>query len=109
MTITPDTPLAEVAKIIPPDAASILLALPAPIIEQVLTLTRDCLFYWDKHDYAFDPIQFEGVVGALVATLAAVVTRIKNLEFENVVLQSRLLAAEAMNGGLDRGLGGSHG
>lgn len=96
--MTPDTPLPEVAHLLPQEAASWLSERDSFIQTSVLTQLRILVVFWESHGHVFDPIVYEGIINALVPSLAAMNDEILRLRRENERLRALVggLAASGM-------------
>lgn len=88
--MTPETPLPEVAHHLPAQAAEHLLAYDPIVQEATLKQVRDMVVFWETQRYIFDPVAYEGILMAVVATVAS-------LYHEGALLSSRAFAAETLN------------
>jgi hypothetical protein len=89
-----DTPLAEVAQLLPQEGAQALLRYPLIIQQNVLTNLRLILMTWEMVNVELDPIQFEAVVNSFVITMAASTSVMADAVQG---LSQRLSAAEFLN------------
>lgn len=105
--MNPDTPLPEVAQMLPKEAAQMLLPASQNVQGAVLRQLRALLVYWEQHHYVLDPVALEGIVTAFVASLTPLHMALEKDAIEIAQLKGRLLAAEILLGGLRRPGGGS--
>lgn len=75
--MTPDTPLTEVAQLLPSAAAALLLEASSDVQIKTLETVRSCFLYWESRGITLDPVQLEGFMGALVAAVAAMAVRLE--------------------------------
>lgn len=67
-----DTPLSEVALLLPVEGARILTERPVQVQILVLELLRDQIIYWESQHVVLDPVQFNAVVNGFVVTTTTV-------------------------------------
>lgn len=102
--MSPDTPLEEVARHLPPEAAEHLDGLHSEVQIQTLTLLRVVVSYWDANNYTFDPIAYEGMVNALVGSIAPLFDALRDLNEANSALAQRLASADLLIASMARTL-----
>lgn len=74
-----ETPLTEVAHMLPKEAAVVLMNLDVATQQLVLTLTRNVIVAWEQSGVDLDPITFSMVITPVVATLAGTITGTKRV------------------------------
>lgn len=67
----PDTPLPEVALLLPRSAAQVLLLAPLPVQESVLGMMRSMILSLERRGHTLDPIELEAVLNVYVGTITA--------------------------------------
>jgi hypothetical protein len=104
----PDTPLTEVAHHLPLDAALRLSKERGEIQTAVLAQIRTVVVFWETSRYVFDPVAYEGILDALVATLIPLYQTITAgraeavaLREETELLRSALMEARLLNDSLN--------
>ena len=70
-----NTPLTEVAALLSLESAQLLVEVDSDDQIRVLTLVRAAIGYWETAEISLDPIQFQGALNALVATVTPLVTQ----------------------------------
>lgn len=73
MTVTHETPLPDIARMLPTMAADALGKTSPGTQATVLELLRNTFVYWQSNGYTLDPVQFEGVVNSFIATMVPLV------------------------------------
>ena len=94
-----ETPLAEVAAMLPSSAATLLLASPSAVQEWALTNIRSCMTYWESDGYQLDPITMEGVLNAFVISLVGTLGALHDARLEIMALKSILRMFDPVDGG----------
>lgn len=92
-----ETPLHEVAQILPHAAAAILDGQDPILQEAVLTNLRTTLTFWEKNGYHLDPVTFEGVMVSFVVTLVPMHDQMWELAQSNARLRQ---AISVLKGGI---------
>lgn len=72
--MTPETPLPEVAQMLPPETAALLMNLHTEQQILILTLIRNVIVGWEQSGVDLDPITFSMVLTPVVATIAGTIT-----------------------------------
>lgn len=98
----PDTPLEEVAHHLPLQAAKHLVTVPDYIQNAVLRQVRVVVVYWETQRYVFDPVAYEGILDAFVATLVPLYTETVKLRQVNSELASKAAGQEILIEGMTR-------
>lgn len=103
-----DTPLDEVARHLPRNAAAQLLEQPPEVQTVVLKHTRSILVSWESQEHVrLDPIVSEILLNGLVPSLVPVYTELLQLWHANAVLHATLEGAvDVRNLGAEGALGG---
>jgi len=91
--VTPDTPLTEVARHLPREAATQLSDYEPDVQMAVLTQIRAMVVYWEKQ-HVFDPIAYEGLLNGLVPVLTLLYAELGRLRSENARLSALLAGAD---------------
>lgn len=65
--------LHEVARLLPQDAAVVMMALPEKAQTYMLQLITVTIDYWERMGVQLDPVQFEAIVTSVTATMAPIV------------------------------------
>ena len=68
-----NTSLPEVARMLPKEAADLLVDLSPPAQKLILTLVRNIIASWEGSGVVLDPITFSAVVTPVVATLLGMI------------------------------------
>ena len=92
-----ETPLHEVAQILPQTAAAILDGRDPLLQEAVLTNLRAILAFWEENGYHLDPVTFEGVMVSFVVTLIPMHEQMWELVQSNARLRQ---AISVLKGGI---------
>lgn len=69
-----DTPLAQVAHMLPPESAALLVNLDVRTQQLVLELSRNIIVAWEQSGVDLDPITFSMVITPVVATMGGMIT-----------------------------------
>ena len=70
--MTPETPLAEVARLLPTEAATLLMDQSPPVQKLAVELLKGQILYWESRGVLLDPLQFDVVVTGLVVYVITV-------------------------------------
>jgi len=97
--MTPETPLPEVAALLPRTAAALLSGSSSDVQVRVLGCVRTCFVYWEEQGYDIDPITLEGVLNGLVAMAAGMGDLIERLCVEILDLKRALAMVELRGAG----------
>lgn len=92
----PDTPLDEVARHLPINAAKSLVHVEETIQTAILRQVRVLVVYWETQRYVFDPVAYEGILDAVVATLIPLYRENIAHRLAGQDLANRLAAAEIL-------------
>ncbi len=92
----PDTPLDEVARHLPLNAAKTLVGEDPLIQDAVLRQVRVMVVYWESQRYVFDPVAYEGILDAVVATVIPLIKEAAVLRLTSKELASRVAGAEIL-------------
>lgn len=101
--MTPETPLTEVARFLPVDAARVLSECDYTIQAHVLGQMRAILIYWEGRGIALDPVAMEAAINAVVASTAPLVECLLAAITVNEQLTSQLAAADTLTNSTERG------
>lgn len=104
--MNPDTPLEEVATLLPTSAAQILTEQHVDVQLATLRQVRAAMVFWESNGYAFDPIELEGILVALVSSLAPLHDGLRQNSIDISLLKGQVMAAEIILGGLRKQPGG---
>lgn len=94
--MTPDTDLEEVARHLTPEAADYLGNCPEKIQTAVLKHVRTMVVFWEGRNYVFDPVLYEGLLTALVPSIAGIYGHLFRAIDDKAELTSKLALAETM-------------
>jgi hypothetical protein len=70
--VTPETPLKEVAHMLPPESAEALLFLNATLQGAILHDIREVIVSWEQSGVDLDPITFSKIIVPVVAKITGI-------------------------------------
>lgn len=97
-----NTPLAEVAAHLPQEAAQLLMLCSDSVQTEVLRQMRSVIVYLEESDCLFEPVSYEFILNAVVASIAPLYGEIFAVHMELASAESRLMDAEALVASLSK-------